>query len=422
MSNVDLAILFFMQVVIILVTCRIVGAIAAKFGQPQVVAEMIAGVTLGPSLFGLLAPQLQEWLFPWDTAQQTRDTSAYLFPASQLGLAVYMFTVGMEFRSEDLRQHAKASAAVSIAGMVAPFILGAAVGALIFRIDGLFGAETSRTEAMIFTGASLCITAFPMLARIIRHHRLTESPMGTVALGAGAIDDAVAWGLLAVVLASFEQDPMTAFASIGGGLFYVAVVFAVVRPLFRSFASRMIGVDNQPTESALVIALAAMAAGAAATDAIGLHAVFGAFVMGTAIPRGALTTGLSERIEPLTVALLLPLFFTYSGLNTRIDLLNSWSGWGVAGLVLLAAIVGKGGACWAAARWCGLSNRESIGVAALMNSRGLMELIIINIGLQRGILGKELFAVFVLMAITTTLMATPIFNRWCSADKGLGDC
>ncbi len=410
MNNVQLAIHFFLQIAVILLFCRLVGAIALRFGQPQVVAEMVAGVLLGPSLFGLLLPDAQHWLFPWDKAQTLRDTQSYLFPASQLGLALYMFVVGMEFRVDIVRQRLKSSIAVSIAGMATPFVLGAGLGWIFFYHTKLFPEKTSLMEAMLFLGASMCITAFPMLARIIHFKKLSGTTMGTVALGAGAIDDATAWCLLAVVLASFDQNWNHALFNIGGGIAYVALTLFVLRPVFARLQGAVIKNDSL-TDGGLVAGLALMALGAWFTDLIGLHAVFGAFVMGAALPRGIVTRDIIARIQPLTVALLLPLFFTYSGLNTKIGLLNSGFLWVMCGAVLAAAVLGKGVACCLAARATGISNREALGIGTLMNARGLMELIIINIGLQRGIISEGLFATLVIMAVITTLMASPIFER-----------
>lgn len=410
MNNVHLAVQFFLQIAAILLACRVVGAIAARFGQPQVVAEMIAGVLLGPSFFGLLLPATQAWLFPWDTAQSARDTQSYLFPASQLGLALYMFIVGMEFRMDIVKQHLKSSIAVSVAGMVTPFVLGAGLAWVFFHHTSLFPAKTTLTEAMLFLGASMCITAFPMLARIIHFKGLADTTMGTVAIGAGAIDDATAWCLLAIVLASFEKNPAHALVNIGGGVLYVTIMLTVLRPLLGKW-EHMLRDDKQLTETGLVIALAIMSLGAWFTDLIGLHAVFGAFIAGAAMPRGVITRDLITRIQPLSVALLLPLFFTYSGLNTKIGLLNSAYLWGMCLAVLTAAVIGKGVACWLAARATGISNREAMGIGTLMNARGLMELIIINIGLQRGVISEGLFATLVIMAVVTTLMASPIFDR-----------
>lgn len=416
MKNLDLAVQFFLQLGCILIFCRIVGSIAAKFGQPQVVAEMIAGVLLGPSLFGLLAPEAQAWLFPWDKTQTLRDTQSYLFPASQLGLALYMFVVGMEFRVDILQKKMRSALAVSVAGMVAPFVLGAGLGYIFFHYTELFPAKTSATEAMLFLGASMCITAFPMLARIIHFKKLAGTTMGTVALGAGAIDDAVAWCLLAVVLASFDSNWSHAIINIGGGIAYVAFTLAIIRPLLARCQKWLVK-DDLLNEAGLVVGLALMAFGAYFTDKIGLHAVFGAFVMGAAMPRGIVSRDLIARIQPLTVALLLPLFFTYSGLNTKIGLLNTGFLWLMCGAVLVAAILGKGLACWAAARATGMSNREALGIGTLMNARGLMELIIINIGLQKGIISEGLFATLVIMAVITTLMASPIFERLVGTGK-----
>jgi K+:H+ antiporter len=410
MNNIQLAVHFFLQIAVILLFCRFVGAIAARLGQPQVVAEMLAGVLLGPSLFGLIWPEAQHWLFPWDKTQTTRDTQSYLFPASQLGLALYMFVVGMEFRVDIVQQRLKSSIAVSVAGMVTPFVLGVGLAWVFFHHTDLFPKKTSLMEAMLFLGASMCITAFPMLARIIHFKKLTGTTMGTVALGSGALDDATAWCLLAVVLASFDRNWSHAWFNIGGGVAYLAVALGIVRPLLARVASLLVKNDSL-TEAGFVVGLALMALGAWFTDLIGLHAVFGAFVMGAAMPRGVMTRDLIGRIQPLTVALLLPLFFTYSGLNTKIGLLNTGFLWLMCGAVLVAAVLGKGVACWLAARATGISNREALGIGTLMNARGLMELIIINIGLQRGIISEGLFAVLVIMAVVTTLMASPIFER-----------
>ena len=410
MSNLHLAVQFFLQIAVILLFCRLVGAIAIRLGQPQVVAEMLAGVLLGPSLFGLVWPDAQHWLFPWDRTQTVRDTQSYLFPASQLGLALYMFVVGMEFRIDIVQTRLKSSIAVSVAGMVTPFVLGVGLAWIFFHYTELFPKKTSLMEGMLFLGASMCITAFPMLARIIHFKKLTGTTMGTVALGAGALDDATAWCLLAVVLASFDRNWSHAWFNIGGGVAYVVIALGIVRPLLGR-ARFLLAKNDALTEAGLVVGLALMALGAWFTDLIGLHAVFGAFVMGAAMPRGVMTRDLVGRIQPLTVALLLPLFFTYSGLNTKIGLLNTGFLWLMCGAVLVAAVLGKGVACWLAARATGISNREALGIGTLMNARGLMELIIINIGLQRGIISEGLFAVLVIMAVVTTLMASPIFER-----------
>ncbi len=418
MNNVHLAVQFFLQIAVILLFCRVVGAVALKLGQPQVVAEMIAGVLLGPSFFGLFWPEWQQALFPWDATQQTRDTQSYLFPASQLGLALYMFIVGLEFRLDIVRDRLKSSIAVSVAGMFVPFVMGAGLGWVFFHHTELFPKRTSLNEAMLFLGASMCITAFPMLARIIHFKGLTGTTMGTVAIGAGALDDATAWCLLAVVLASIDDNFSHAIWTIGGGIGFVAVALLLVRPLLIRL-QRWLCRDGDLSEAGLVVGLASMSLAAWFTDLIGLHAVFGAFVMGAVMPRGVIARDLTARIQPLAVAMLLPLFFTYSGLNTKIVLLNSVWLWEMCGLVLLAAVLGKGVACWLAARATGLPNRQALGIGVLMNARGLMELIIINIGLQRGIISEGLFAILVIMAVITTLMASPLFDWLVGAESNV---
>lgn len=402
MSNHQLAVTFLAQVCIILFFCKIVGKIAAKFGQPQVVAEMIAGVLLGPSLFGLFAPELSQKLFPAESLK-------VLFPISQLGLATYMFIVGLEFRMDIVRDKLKSSVAVSIAGMAAPFVFGALLAYVFYYKTDLFPDKTSLNEAMLFLGASMCVTAFPMLARIIHFKGLAGTTMGTVALGAGAIDDAAAWCLLALVLASFTGDFTHAAYSIGGGIFYVLFVMLVLKPVLHRLLKKD-AEEQKLSDTNLVTILGCMAGCAWFTDLIGLHAVFGAFIMGSVVPRGFITETLIRKIQPLTVALLLPLFFTYSGLNTKIGLLNTSFLWFMALAVLFAAVVGKGAGCWLAAKATGLPNREALGIGTLMNARGLMELIIINIGLQRGIISEGIFAILVIMAVVTTLMASPIFD------------
>jgi len=409
MNNLEFVVQFFLQLAVILLACRVVGLVAGRLGQPQVVAEMITGVLLGPSLLGLLAPQLQQQLFPWDTTQTHRDTQSYLFPVSQFGLALYMFVVGMEFRTDIIRRYWRSSLAVSIAGMATPFALGAVLAWFLYRRTQLFPQGTEPFEAVLFLGASMCITAFPMLARIIHYKRLTGTRMGTVAIGAGAIDDATAWCLLAAVLASLDGDPRHAAKNIAAGIAFVAFVAALVRPLLARLEPLLVR-GKELSETGLVVGLTLMALGGWFTDLIGLHAVFGAFVIGAAIPRNVMARELISRIEPLAVALFLPLFFTYSGLNTKITLLYSPSLIVISALVLAAAVLGKGIACFLAARLTGIPAREAFGIGTLMNARGLMELIIINIGLARGIISEELFAALVLMAIVTTVIASPMFD------------
>lgn len=403
MTNLQVSIQFFLQMAVILGVCRLVGWLARKVGQPQVVGEMIAGVVMGPSLFGLLAPGLQKELFP-------KETMTVLFCVSQVGLSLYMFIVGMEFRTELFLSRIRSAAAVSIAGMVTPFVLGAGLAVWLVGQAGFFGTQVTAAEAALFMGASMSITAFPMLARIIYERGLAGTSLGTLALAAGAIDDAAAWCVLALVLASFGDSWMVAVKAIGGGVVYAVVVLTVGRKvlgLLEEMTERNRGV----TMPMLSFTLGLVMVASWWTDYIGIYAVFGAFILGAAMPRGRFNREIQQKLEPLVVVFLLPLFFTFSGLNTRLDMVNTPFLWMVAVLVLLAACLGKGVACWAAARWHGEDNPTALAVGTLMNARGLMELIILNIGLQHGIITPTLFSIMVVMAIATTLMATPVFER-----------
>lgn len=403
MSQLELSILFFLQLAVILMTCRAVGALAKYIGQPQVVGEMIAGVLLGPSLLGLLFPDLYQGLFP-------KESKPLLFAVSQVGLSLYMFLVGTEFRTEHFASRAKTAVSVSVAGMLAPFILGGALGVWFFYEGSLFPEKVKWFEAVLFMGASLCITAFPMLARIIVENKLAGTALGTLAIAAGAIDDVAAWCMLAIVLSSFAAEWSTAALAIGGGTVFAFVVLVAVRPALR-WLTPLAEKEKQLTPGQLVFVLSLLMFASFVTDRIGVYAVFGAFLLGCAMPRGVVTDDLKAKLEPLTVSLLLPLFFTFSGLNTRLDLVTTPYLIFISVVVLLAATLGKGGACWAAARLAGEDQRTALAVGALMNARGLMELILLNIGRERGIVGPELFSIMVVMAIVTTLLATPVF-RW----------
>ena len=401
---------FFLQMAVILLTCRVVGWLGRKIGQPQVVGEMIAGVILGPSLFGYFFHDTSAKLF-------TADTRGMLFIGAQLGVGLYMFLVGMEFSTELFRSRARSAASVSIAGMVVPFILGALLAPWLITIPGLFSATTKVYEAGLFMGAAIAITAFPMLARIIYERGLSGTSLGTLTLAAGAIDDAAAWCVLAIVLASFGGGDQwflgipinpAVLAIVGGTAYAVFMLTGGKRLLARlgTMAEREGGISS----TLLAIVLILFSLSAWFTDTIGIHAVFGGFILGIAMPRGIVTEEITKKLEPFTVIFLLPMFFTFSGLNTRLAVILEPSVMLVAVVVLLASTLGKGVACWAAARLNGEDQRTSLAIGALMNSRGLMELIIINIGLQKGVIGPKLFAILVIMAIVTTLMASPIFE------------
>lgn len=403
MSTFELSVRFFLQLAVILGACRLVGLVALRFKQPQVVAEMIAGVVLGPSVFGLWMPEVQQFIFP-------KESQPILFAMSQIGVALYMFLVGVEFRIDLFQSRLQSALSISISGMLAPFILGAAVACWLIQSPGVYFADKVQTwEGAMFLGAAMCITAFPMLARIITQRGLSGTILGTLTLAAGAVDDAAAWCLLAVVLASSESNTSIATYAIGGGLAYTVITLTVVRWMLKPLG-RMAEKSGTVTPELLAFSIMLMMLGSWITDAIGIYAVFGAFILGCAMPRGVFARELTRQIEPLTTALLVPAFFTYSGLNTRLDLVDSAQMWIATIVVLLAACLGKGGGCWVAARLNGENQQTALSIATLMNARGMMELIILNIGLQRGLITPQLFSIMVIMAVVTTLMTSPLLE------------
>ncbi|HET9480293.1 MAG TPA: cation:proton antiporter [Candidatus Polarisedimenticolia bacterium] len=417
MSPDALVLTLFLQMAIILAVCRAVGWLGRLLGQTQVVSEMVAGVLLGPSLFGLLAPEAQQWLFPRQlltgaggpAGGDAHPSMLILYALSQVGLVLYMFLVGIEFDPGLLAGRARGAALVSAAGILAPFTLGALAAGPLLQHGGLFGEGISAFSAAIFLGASMSITAFPMLARILEEKGIARTRMGTLALAAGSIDDAAAWCLLAIVLSTIQGSWTIAAIAVGGGALYALFMLTAGRRLLARLALST-RPDGGPTRAALSGALLVALLAAYVSDLIGIYAVFGAFIAGVAMPRGRFASELRARAGWLTTTLLLPIFFVYSGLNTRLGLLDSPALLGIALLVLLLAVAGKGVACLLAARATGEGWRESAGIGTLMNARGLMELIILNIGLREGIVTPTLFTIMVLMAAVTTLMTSPLFN------------
>ena len=399
--------IFFLQMFVILAACRLCGwAVRRWLRQPQVIGEMIAGVLLGPSLLGAIAPQFQLFLVP-------PESRPVLNVVAQLGIAVYMFLVGLDFRSDDFKSNAKGAVAVSISGIVMPFLVAVVATPWLLGVPGLFAPTVSRFDATLFLGAAIAITAFPVLARIIHDRGLTGTAIATLSLAAAAIGDAVAWCVVAVVLASLGAGSGIAILAIAGGSAFAIFLMLLGPRLFAPLgriAEREERAGQALSPAVLAAALMLCTLSAWISDAIGLHAVFGAFLIGTAMPRGVFAGRLRQLLEPFTLVFLLPVFFAFSGLNTSLTMVNTPElGW-IAGGILAASIFAKFVACWGAALATGQGNARALGIGALMNARGLTELIIANIGLQAGIIGPALFSMLVLMAIVTTLMASPLFE------------
>jgi Kef-type K+ transport system membrane component KefB len=427
MTDADLALRLFLQLVVILATCRVFGWLGRKFfGQPHVVMEMIAGVALGPSLLGLLWPAGQQWLFPQKLALLSpggtplldshglaitvrHPSMQILFVVSQLGLVLYMFMVGLHLNLDMVRLHGKSATMVSLSGIIGPVLLGGAAAVVLFVRGDMFEPSVKMPIAMMFLGAAMCVTAFPVLSRIIEEKGISRTKLGSLALAAGASNDVVAWIILAGVLTVLKSNLLIAVSAVTGGLIFVAFMFTFGKRLFAWF-NRQVEAAGELSSTLYSVTLLIVIAIAFYTDYIGIYAVFGSFVVGACIPRGKYAETLRERTEPVTVGLLVPLFFVFSGLNTRVGLLDTPALWLVTLLVIAVAVVGKGLSCALAAKASGQSWRESWAIGTLMNARGLMELIMINIGLQAHVITPVLYTMLVLMAIVTTVMTSPIFE------------
>ena len=412
---------FLLQAIAVLGACRLIGWIGVKFlGQAQVVMEMVTGVMLGPSLFGLMLPQVQQMLFPpkvqmmmpsGELKAMNHPSMMILYVIAQIGLVLYMYLIGLEFNVGLISTRIKGAVSVSIAGILAPFALGGVIAATVLgQRNDIYAPGIPYTAQVLYLGAAMSITAFPMLARILFESGLAGTSMGTLALGAGATDDAMAWSLLAVVLAMSKGEPGYIWMAIGGGITFAVLILTVGKQLLAKLADS-VERDGKMSNGVFVFSMLFLFGGAYLTDAVGIYAVFGAFLIGAAMPRGKFAEITREKLEYLTVGVFLPFFFVYSGLNTKLGLVNTPELWGVAILILIAAIAGKGVACALAARASGEPWRESAAIGTLMNSRGLMELIILNIGLQQKVITETLFTIMMLMAIVTTLMTAPVF-RW----------
>ena len=402
MSPAELSIIVFLQLLVIVAAARALGwLVRTLFGQPQVVGEMIAGVLLGPSLFGLIAPDLQAMLFP-------PESRPMLYVVAQIGIGLYMFLVGLSFNRAHFRANIGSAGAVSISGMAVPF-LAAIVMTPWLMSQGLMSPRLDTLQATLFIGACISITAFPMLARIIEERGIARAPLGSLTLAAGAIGDAGAWMVLAIVLATFGAGTAVALKAILGAAIFAVLVLGLGPRLFApsgAAAARAGGVG----QGLLAIVIMLVMAACFAMDWAGMHAVLGGFLLGIAMPRGVLGREIKAKLEPITTVLLVPIFFTFSGLSTQLTIVGDPALLLVALAILAVSILSKFGACWAAARLTGQDNPTALGIGALMNARGMMELIIINIGLQAGVIGPALFSMLVLMAIVTTLMASPLFE------------
>ncbi|HEV3339612.1 MAG TPA: cation:proton antiporter [Pirellulales bacterium] len=388
----------------------VLGRVFRFFGQPPVIGEVVAGILLGPSLLGAISPAASHLLIPSAASDPKGQVPAALVAVSQLGVILYMFLVGLELNGARLAGRAHAAVAVSHSSIVVPFVLGAALALGLYPVFS--NAEVPFTSFSLFMGAAMAITAFPVLARILTDRGLDKTELGSVALSCAAADDVTAWCLLALVVGVAQANVSTAASVLGWATAFIALMFLAVGPLLRRVTRIW---DNRPnglpplavSGTFLAVLLAALT-----TEAIGIHAVFGAFLLGAVIPHDSqIAREFTTKLKDTVTVLLLPAFFAYTGMRTQINLVSGWENWLWCGAIVLVATIGKFGGTLAAARLTGLSWRDAAALGTLMNTRGLMELIILNIGLDLGVISPTLFAMMVVMALVTTAATAPILQR-----------
>lgn len=386
---------------VIVVTARMVGALFELLSQPAVIGEVVGGIMLGPSLLGRIAPDLYAQLLP-------AGVVPFLGIYAQLGVILYLFLVGLELDLGVIRKSGHATLAISHASIIVPFLLGSGLALAVY--PRLATSDVSFTVFALFLGVSLSVTAFPVLARILTDRRISRSRMGIVALTCAAIDDVTAWCLLALVGSIAQARAADALRTVALTIAFVFIVLQVVAPLVRWLIPR-IDRSADLTRTGLSIVFIAMLASSMTTEYIGIHGFFGAFLFGAIIPHGSrIATELNHRLDDFVAVLFLPAFFAYTGMRTQIGLVSGAESWMLCGAIVVVACLGKFGGTLVASRLSGLDWWDSTALGILMNTRGLVELIVLNTGLDLGVISPKLFTMLVIMALVTTLMTTPILQ------------
>jgi Kef-type K+ transport system membrane component KefB len=399
--------LLFLQMAVILAAARLMAALARRVGQPAVVGEMVAGILLGPSLLGRISGATMNQLFP-----ATGLGPLYAF--SQLGLVLFMFLVGLDVRPDEARGAARSAILTSQASIVAPFICG---GLLAWTLYPHLESGAPRWLFVLFLGTAVSVTAFPVLARILADRKLMNTRVGLIAISCAAVDDVTAWVLLAIitVFARPEAHQASLILRLSLLVLYILAMLFLVRPLLRRAVPASAPLGPGWFAAAMILLLGSVCA----TEALGVHALFGAFLAGVVVPkRDRLEAEFRGRLESVTLVLLLPLFFAYTGLRTSFGLVNGARAWLLCGLILLVAVGSKFLVSAACVRATGVPWRESLAVGVLVNTRGLVELVILNAGLDLHILSPTLFSMMVMMALATTLMTGPLIDRILPAAGG----
>jgi Kef-type K+ transport system membrane component KefB len=403
--------LLLLQILVIILVSRVFSFILTKLGQQTVIGEIIAGIVLGPSLMGLLFPHFFQFIFPADSLK----TLQFL---SQIGLAFFMFIIGMDLDIDDIKNKAQDAVVVSNVSIVFPFLLGVILSYYLY--EPYAPAGVAFLPFCLFIGISVSITAFPVLARILQERGMTRTPMGSLAIVCAATDDVTAWCILAVVIAIAKAGAVTSaiFTIILAVIFVLGMLFVVKPVLLRLSRERL--KKESLDKVAVAVAFFTLLGSAYIAELIGIHALFGSFLAGVIMPHNmSFKKNITEKIEDVSVLLLLPIFFAFTGLRTQIGLLNKGDAWIGFGYILATAVTGKFAGSALAAKFVGQSWKSSLTIGALMNTRGLMELIVLNIGYDLGILSPEIFAMMVLMALATTLMTGPLLDliEWISSRR-----
>ncbi len=387
------------QIIVILFASRIFSFLFNKIGQPSVIGEIVAGIILGPSFLGHFFPNAFHIIF-------TKESLVNIQLLSQIGLILYMFVIGLEVDFKILKKKINETLVISHAGIFAPFLLG--ILAAIFAYKEYAPAHTAFIPFALFIGISMSITAFPVLARIIQERKLDYTPLGVLAIASAANDDVTAWCLLAIVIAIAQAGTITSsLFAVACTILYILFMFFIARPLLKKIGTYY---SKKGIIDKYFISLASLGLllSATFTQMIGIHALFGAFIAGVIMPSDhQFRHIMKDKVEDVTLAFFLPLFFAYTGLNTNILLINNWSMVLTCILFIILAIIGKFGGCATSARLVGETWHDSLTIGILMNTRGLMELVALNIGYEMGILSQPLFAILVIMALFTTFMTTP---------------
>ncbi|HZR84013.1 MAG TPA: cation:proton antiporter [Candidatus Binatia bacterium] len=389
-----------LALLVVILAARAVGWAFRRIGQPPVVGEVVAGILLGPSLLGRVAPEAWRFVLPAAVAPD-------LQVVAQVGVILYMFVVGVELDPAHLRRSPHAALAISHASILLPFVLGSALALVLYPL--LATRDVPFTAFALFLGVSMSVTAFPVLARILTDRGMQTTPLGVLALTCAAVDDVTAWCLLAFLVSVVKGGGASPVATVLLTAAFIAAMVVAVRPVLVRVARRVEASPARTSSDAVALVLMLLLASALATEAIGIHALFGAFLLGVVIPHESrLARDLADRIEDVVVVLLLPAFFAFSGMRTRIELVSGAQDWLVCGLIVLVACAGKFGGSALAARLAGLSWRSSSALGVLMNTRGLVELIVLNVGLDLGVISPTLFAMLIVMALVTTLATSPL--------------